>query len=117
MSFYSHDLTALADDLHPLSKPSNMSAPEATYTFPAPVGGVPFDLDFAPSILFSALYGLVSLLAIYRFARSSSRTMCTFGALAFTVERSDRNLCIRCHQPLILPFPICAADAGWLFSH
>ena len=57
------------------------------YTFPAPIGGVPLNLDFAPSILFAALYGVLSILAIYRFIRRPSRTFITFASMAFVIER------------------------------
>lgn len=64
---------------------TKMAAPQ--YTFPAPIGGVPFDLDFAPSILFAVLYGSVSLLAIYRMAHPSTRTLCTLGSFLYVTER------------------------------
>jgi len=55
--------------------------------FPSPIGGVPFDLDFIPSIIFAAAYGIISIGAFYRLARSASRTLVVLGTLAFTVER------------------------------
>lgn len=56
-------------------------------SFPAPVGGVPFERDFGPSILFSCLYAVLVLAGIYRFARSSSRTTVVLGTFAFVFER------------------------------
>ena len=65
-----------------------MSTPQdVPYTFPAPIGGAPMDLDFAPSILYVVLYAFIVVLAVNRFARSSSRTFITFGSMAFAIER------------------------------
>ncbi|THH00013.1 hypothetical protein EW026_g2447 [Hermanssonia centrifuga] len=58
-----------------------------SHTFPAPIGGVPAQIDFAPSILFVILYAFLSILAIYRLARSSSRSLVLAGTVAFVVER------------------------------
>jgi len=63
-----------------------MSA-NGTVLFPTPVGGAPFELDFAPSILFAVLYGLTCFTGIYRFAQPATRTFCTFGSLVLTTER------------------------------
>lgn len=66
----------------------DMSSPQAAqYTFPAPIGGTPFDLDFAPSIIFAVGYAAVTILAVYRLARPKSRTLSTFGTLAFVIEQ------------------------------
>ncbi|EKM54314.1 uncharacterized protein PHACADRAFT_185257 [Phanerochaete carnosa HHB-10118-sp] len=62
-----------------------MSAP---VSFPAPIGGVPFDSDFAPSLFFTVLYGVVCLLGIWRMARKSSRSMLVGTTLIFIVERT-----------------------------
>ena len=57
------------------------------YTFPAPIGGVPLDLDFGPSLLFLVLYTFLLFLACYRMAMPSSRTFCIPGAYIFIIER------------------------------
>ncbi|EKM54321.1 uncharacterized protein PHACADRAFT_210131 [Phanerochaete carnosa HHB-10118-sp] len=65
-----------------------MSQPSSSIVqFPAPIGGVPFSRDFAPSILFACLYGLLAFLGIYRLARSTSRNVMVFSFLAFIIER------------------------------
>ncbi|PSS37854.1 hypothetical protein PHLCEN_2v322 [Hermanssonia centrifuga] len=65
-----------------------MSSPSAVpHTFPAPIGGVPFNQDFAPSILFAFLYAIITIIGFYRLARSSSRCLMFIGTLAFVFER------------------------------
>ncbi|EKM54315.1 uncharacterized protein PHACADRAFT_196746 [Phanerochaete carnosa HHB-10118-sp] len=61
-----------------------MSAP---VSFPAPIGGVPFDNDFTPSVFFALLYAAVCLLGFWRLAREHSRTMLVVTTLIFTIER------------------------------
>ena len=61
-------------------------------SFPSPVGGVPFERDFGPSIFFACVYALLVFVAIYRFARSASRTVVMIGTFAFVVERCVRLL-------------------------
>ncbi|KAH6914499.1 hypothetical protein BKA70DRAFT_1369758 [Coprinopsis sp. MPI-PUGE-AT-0042] len=56
-------------------------------TFPSPVGGVGFPSDFAPSIIFAVLYGLLLPLLVYRFWDRRSRTYLISGTVLFTVER------------------------------
>ncbi|KAK7692650.1 hypothetical protein QCA50_004283 [Cerrena zonata] len=56
------------------------------FTFPSPIGGTPFAIDFAPSILFAVLYGLVIPLGIYRLLNPRSRSVLIFGTVAFTIE-------------------------------
>lgn len=56
-------------------------------SFPAPVGGVPFERDFGPSILFACLFAALVFVAIFRFARSATRTTVVVGTFAFAVER------------------------------
>lgn len=55
--------------------------------FPSPIGGVPLDADFAPSVLFACLYAILVFVGVYRFARSSTRTFVMLSAFAFVVER------------------------------
>ena len=50
----------------PTRPPLSMSSP---FEFPSPIGGVPFDSDFGPSILFAALYAVVCLLGFWRVKR------------------------------------------------
>ena len=65
-----------------------MASSQATqYTFPAPVGGVPFDVDFGPSLLFVVLYTLLFFLACYRMVMPASRIYCIPGTLVFVIER------------------------------
>ncbi|EKM54334.1 uncharacterized protein PHACADRAFT_258120 [Phanerochaete carnosa HHB-10118-sp] len=56
-------------------------------SFPAPVGGVPFERDFGPSVLFATLYAILVIAGIYRFARTTTRTLVRLGTFAFAVER------------------------------
>ncbi|TFK20920.1 hypothetical protein FA15DRAFT_673029 [Coprinopsis marcescibilis] len=55
--------------------------------FPSPVGGLPLPLDFAPTILFAVLYGLLLPLLAYRIIDRRSRTWLLFGTSLFAVER------------------------------
>ena len=64
-----------------------MASTTGNVSFPAPVGGVPFDRDFGPSILFAALYAILVFFAIYRLARRATRTMVVVGTFAFVFER------------------------------
>ena len=63
------------------------------FTFPAPIGGVPFDIDFAPSILFAVLYGLLAVLAVHRMLHPATRTLCILGVLSFVGERCAYPSC------------------------
>ncbi|TFK77614.1 hypothetical protein K466DRAFT_508294, partial [Polyporus arcularius HHB13444] len=60
----------------------------STHEFPSPIGGAPFPIDFAPSILFCVLHGLLVPVFIWRMARSQTRNFVLIGALAFTIERT-----------------------------
>ncbi|KAI0689142.1 hypothetical protein C8T65DRAFT_618977, partial [Cerioporus squamosus] len=62
------------------------SAP--THEFPSPIGGAPFPVDFAPSILFSVLHALLVPVFAWRMARSQTRHYVLIGALVFTIERT-----------------------------
>ncbi|EGO00252.1 hypothetical protein SERLA73DRAFT_52742 [Serpula lacrymans var. lacrymans S7.3] len=55
--------------------------------FPSPVGGVPFPSDFAPSVLFAVLYGLLVPVMAYRVANKKSRTFLLVGSITFSIER------------------------------
>ncbi|KAI0369014.1 hypothetical protein BV20DRAFT_980380 [Pilatotrama ljubarskyi] len=59
-----------------------------TPEFPSPVGGVPLDVDFAPSILFSVLYALLVPVAIMRIINPRSRNMVLVGTLLFSTEQA-----------------------------
>ncbi|KAM5543025.1 hypothetical protein V8D89_003409 [Ganoderma adspersum] len=59
----------------------------STHEFPAPVGGVPFPLDFAPSILFAVLYGLMVPVVVYRMVHPRSRNGVLIGTTIFSIER------------------------------
>ncbi|KAI0359573.1 hypothetical protein OH77DRAFT_1038013 [Trametes cingulata] len=69
---------------------------DATHEFPSPIGGVPLDIDFAPSILFAVLYGLLIPVAIYRVINPRSRNMVLIGTLIFVAEHSI-NFSLRAH--------------------
>ena len=60
--------------------------------FPSPVGGVPIDADFAPSVMFSSLYTILIAVAIYRLSHPSTRTMVSIGTLIFIIERYALDL-------------------------
>lgn len=55
--------------------------------FPAPIGGKIDDADFAPSILFAVLYGLLIPLVAYRMLHRRSRTLLLLGSAIFAIER------------------------------
>ncbi|KAI0687962.1 hypothetical protein C8T65DRAFT_127572 [Cerioporus squamosus] len=59
-----------------------------THEFASPIGGAPFPIDFAPSILFSVLHGLLVLVFAWRMTRSQTRHFVLIGALVFTTERT-----------------------------
>ena len=59
----------------------------STQPFPAPVGGVPDSLDFAPSIVFAVLYALIAPIAIWRITHPRSRNTVLIGTTFFSVER------------------------------
>ena len=59
----------------------------ATHEFPSPIGGVPYSIDFVPSILFSVLHGLLIPIFIWRMARSRTRTFVLIGVSIFNIER------------------------------
>lgn len=56
-------------------------------TFPVPVGGVPLSHDLGPSIIFAILYAILVCIAVYRFARTATRTFVVIGTFAFVFER------------------------------
>jgi len=58
--------------------------------FPAPVGGVVYPPDYAPSILFATLYGLLVPSIIYRVLDKRSRTTMLIGTILFSIERYVR---------------------------
>ena len=57
-------------------------------TFPAPIGGVPFKSDFAPSIAFACAYAILCIVAIFRLSKRTTRTLVVLSPLAFSLERS-----------------------------
>ncbi|PIL33526.1 hypothetical protein GSI_04149 [Ganoderma sinense ZZ0214-1] len=59
----------------------------ATHEFPAPVGGIPDALDFAPSIVFATLYAVLVPVAIWRISHPRSRTTVLLGTTFFSIER------------------------------
>ena len=61
--------------------------------FPAPVGGTVLPPDFAPSVLFAVLYGLLLPLLAYRMLDRRSRCTLLIGTMAFSVERCVVDVC------------------------
>ena len=59
----------------------------STHEFPAPVGGVPFPIDFAPSILFAILYGLMVPVVVFRMVHPRSRNGVLICTTVFSIER------------------------------
>ncbi|KAF8152737.1 hypothetical protein BJ912DRAFT_1015360 [Pholiota molesta] len=57
--------------------------------FPAPVGGTPFRIDFAPSLIFAVLYAALVPLMVFRMLSRRSRSILLIGNFAFSVERSS----------------------------
>ncbi|KAI0663965.1 hypothetical protein C8Q70DRAFT_905107 [Cubamyces menziesii] len=57
------------------------------HEFPAPVGGAPFPIDFAPSILFVVLYALLIPVIIWRALDRRSRTIALLGTACLAIER------------------------------
>lgn len=55
--------------------------------FPSPVGGVAFPSDFAPSIIFAILYGLLLPVLACRIINRKSRNALLIGTAAFAIER------------------------------
>ncbi len=68
-----------------------MSA-SATHEFPSLIGGTPYPIDFAPSILFSVLHALLIPIFVWRMAHSQTRHFVLVGVFAFTVERYDLSI-------------------------
>lgn len=62
----------------------NMSSP---VSFPAPVGGVPFESDFIPSIVFACFYAVLVFVGVFRMAVSSTRSVVLIGLFIFVFER------------------------------
>jgi hypothetical protein len=60
--------------------------------FPTPVGGTPLPVDFAPSVLFAVLYGILSPLLCFRLLEKRSRTVLLIGTAAFAIERFALSL-------------------------
>ena len=59
----------------------------APFKFPSPIGGVPFDLDHTPSIVFAVVYAVAILVSFYRLFRSRSLTVLVIGTFSFMIER------------------------------
>ncbi|KAI1791182.1 hypothetical protein LXA43DRAFT_889645 [Ganoderma leucocontextum] len=62
-------------------------ASNSTHEFAAPVGGVPYPIDFAPSILFAVLYGLMVPVVVFRMVHPRSRNGVLIGTTVFSIER------------------------------
>ena len=64
-----------------------MSTNSTTHEFPSPIGGVPLQFDFAPSVIASFLYALLVPIALWRIIRPTSRSGVLIGTTLFTIER------------------------------
>ena len=73
--------------------------------FPTPVGGTALPVDFAPSILFAALYGILSSLVFFRLLDRRSRTLLLIGTAIFSIERFA-----------VFPYGLSLADANIAFT-
>ena len=71
----------------------------ATHEFPSPIGGVPYPIDFAPSILFSVLHGLLIPVFAWRMARSQTRTFVLIGAFIYAIERYADSAVLSISRP------------------
>jgi hypothetical protein len=56
-------------------------------SFPTPIGGTPFEEDFAPSIFFGVLFALLVPLVAYRAFSKGSRNLLLINAAFFVIER------------------------------
>lgn len=59
----------------------------STHEFPSPIGGVPYPIDFVPSVLFSVLHGLLIPIFAWRMANPRTRNYVVIGMCIFTIER------------------------------
>ena len=59
----------------------------STHEFPSPVGGVPFPVDFAPSVLFACLYALTAPVALWRHIHPRSRNCVLIRTTLSSIER------------------------------
>ncbi|PIL33537.1 hypothetical protein GSI_04160 [Ganoderma sinense ZZ0214-1] len=66
------------------------------YEFPAPVGGVPYPIDFWPSILFTILYALMLPVVIFRMLPPRSRNGVLISTTVFSLERVA-TFCMRAY--------------------
>ncbi|KAH9834393.1 uncharacterized protein C8Q71DRAFT_711396 [Rhodofomes roseus] len=57
------------------------------HVFPAPIGGVPFPHDFAPALIFTILYAIISPIGIWRMVDKRSRTLAILGNVIICIER------------------------------
>ena len=93
----------------------HQTLPPPLARIPAPIGGVPSELDFAPSCLFVALYASLVPIALYRLFARSSRNLIVIFSLGFLVERCVRAPSIHPPLPLrilfnlVLETTICSA--------
>ncbi|OSC96508.1 hypothetical protein PYCCODRAFT_1472566 [Trametes coccinea BRFM310] len=83
------------------------SGSDTEFSFPALIGGVPLPIDFAPAILFSILYGLLTPVVLYRLIHKRSRTTVLVGTGGFVIERTVAYA-LRAHA---------AHNAGFRASH
>ena len=65
----------------------DQALPSPLARFPAPIGGVPSAIDYAPSCVFVVLYALLVPVAVYRLCARGSRNLIVVFSLAFLVVR------------------------------
>ena len=65
----------------------DMPVNSTTHEFPSPIGGVPFQVDFFPSILFACLYALLVPVVLWRIIHPRSRNGVLIGTTLFSIER------------------------------
>ncbi|KXN90856.1 hypothetical protein AN958_03510, partial [Leucoagaricus sp. SymC.cos] len=56
-------------------------------TFPSPMGGVPYHIDLAPSVIFTVAYGCLVPFIVYRVWDKNSRTLILLGTIIFAISR------------------------------
>jgi hypothetical protein len=57
-------------------------------TFPSAIGGIPYQEDLAPSVIFAVAYGCLLPLVVYRLLNRKSLTTVLIGSSIFAIGRS-----------------------------
>jgi hypothetical protein len=56
-------------------------------SFPAPIGGLPLDGDFVPSIIIAFLFAVTVFAGFFQLVRKPSRSIAVISLLVFVIER------------------------------